>query len=281
MCHPYPVLPTLPLALLLLWQAQTTPPPAPPPFDPRAAVQQALHRLDESDNDHTRFTYIEREHILTYAPDGPKVYDDARTYEITWIDSHPYFRLVKLQDQPLTAKEEKNEQKLYDQAVAKRKDLGAEKRNQLAGLETAKPDGDIHAVLTPAYTLTEISQHPVGDDIEHLIEARLIPKTARKSKCPWRFQLWISEKNALLDRYEADVPGDQTPSCQDARDIVTYTLVDGLPKLSRLSTRFYPFAPSRATSVADYLFTNYRRFNTTITMHTGAVVDDPTPDPPK
>ena len=277
------MLPTLPVALLLLWPPQTAPPPAPPPFDVRAAVQQALHRLDESDNDQTRFTYIEREHILTFAPDGPKVYDDARTYEITWIDNHPYFRLVKLQDQPLTAKEEKNEQKLYDQAVAKRKDLGAEKRNALAGLDTAKPDVDIHAVLTPAYTLTEISQQSTANGVENLIEGRLVPKAARKSVCPWRFQLWISEKDPMLTRYEADVPGDKTPACQDARNVVSYTLVDGLPKLSRLTIRFYPYAPIRSTSVADYIYTNYRRFSTTITMHTGGVVDDapPAPDLPK
>ena len=171
--------------------------------------------------------------------------------------------------------------KSYDQAVAKRKDLSQKKRVEMIGMKTIKPDADIHAVLTPAYTLTEISQHPVGDDIEHLIEARLVPNATRKSKCPWRFQLWVSEKNAMLDRYEADVPGDQTPSCHDAHDIVTYTLVDGLPKLSRLSTRFYPLAPSRETAVDDFLFTNYRRFNTTVTMHTGEVVDDPTPTPPK
>lgn len=112
LCHSYPVIPTFPLALLLLWQAQTTPPPTPPPFDARAAVQKALHRLDESDNDHTRFTYIERMHTVGFNPRGEKVFDDARTYEITWIDARPYFRLIKQQDFPLTADEEKNEQKL-------------------------------------------------------------------------------------------------------------------------------------------------------------------------
>jgi len=87
----------------------------------------------------------------------------------------------------------------------------------------------------------------------------------------------------MLTRYEADVPGDKTPACQDARNVVSYTLVDGLPKLSRLTIRFYPYAPIRSTSVADYIYTNYRRFSTTITMHTGGVVDDapPAPDLPK
>ena len=281
MCHPYPVLPTFPLALLLLWQAQAAPAPTPVPFDPHTAVQQALHRLDDSDNDHTRFTYIERQHTATLTPDGQKVYDDARTYEITWIDARPYFRLVKLQDQPLTDKEEKHEQKLYDEAIAKRKDLGEKKRWEMAGMQIAKSDIDIHAVLTPAYTLTEISQQPVGDDIIHLIEARLVPKAARKSSCPWRFQFWISEKNVMLDRYDADVPGDRTPSCQDARTIVSYTLVDGLPKMSRMSMRFYPYAPERAAAINDYLFTGYRRFSATVTMRSGAEVDDSSAETPQ
>jgi len=266
-----------PLALLLLFQTPVAPAPDTPPFAPRTALQQGFDRLTAAGNDHNRFTFFESERIVAFDPIGTKRSDVTRTFEVTWINGLPYLRLVKLNDQPLSAKDEKKEQKLYDQAVAQRHPLGLSERNKLGGYHQTPLDWNIHDVLGPNYLITENYVETSGDQVDHIVEARLLPAAESKSMCPWHYMFWISDKEPFIHRLSIDAAGDKSPLCHDTREETTYGLVEGVPKSLRSTIRFhFNNDVKNGTTINDFTYTNYRRFQTTVTIRSVGV---PPPDP--
>jgi hypothetical protein len=274
------VLLVLQLALFLaLPQVTTVTADTPPPFDPRPAVERAIHALDESAPDHTRFTYHKREHIITQV-NGRVVYDVTHTYDVTWINDRPYWRLIALNDQPLPEKDQQNEQKLYDKAIAKHKDLGGDQRASMADITIFKNDGDLHMALGPLYTFTEKAHETNAAGVtEHLVEARLVPKAKPKSNCKWRFQFWITEPDDVVRRYVADVPDSKDPECANSRDQATFSIVDGVIKPARWSSRFYPEPGTGEAAINDDLYTDYQWFSTSDSMGAATVTKPKTPAP--
>jgi hypothetical protein len=287
------VLPALLLAGLL--QTATSPPtPTPAPiapiapaaFDAQAAVVQALHRLDEAQNDAHRFTYLQQLRIVTHSPDGLHAIQTMRSYEATWINDLLYLRLLGIDGKPLAGKDLADEQKRYDAALKKKRDLADKNRAHADGFTTSPVDFDLDALLTPAYMFAQISSTAAEDDTVHLVEATLIPKAKHPSKCPWSVRLWLSEKQGILLRYGAFIP-DSTPlgKCSGELEEAKYALVDNQPEPTISALRFnVSFGPGFYTVDNYTIFTNYRRFTTSITLKPGTVVDEPPPDatpPPK
>lgn len=275
----------LPLLTALALHAQviTAPPNTPPPFDPLPAIQNMIHALDESAPDHTRFTYHKRERTVTQLQSGRVVYDKTHTYEVTWINDRPYWRLIAVNDQPLADKEQQDETKLYDKALGKNKDLGQKQRYSMTDITAVKQDADPTMVLTPLYTFTEKASEPLpSGGSEHLIEATLVPGAKPKSRCKYHFQFWITEPDNFVRKYTADVPGSKEFTCANAKDYATFSVVDGVLKPTHLATRFFPPDLDGNAAISDDTFTNYQWFSTDgatdkkATVHT----DKPTPYPP-
>ena len=255
----------LPLLAGLALHAQvvTAAPNTPPPFDPHPAVELLIHALDESAPDHTRFTYHKRERIITQLQTGEVVYDKTSSYEVTWINDRPYWRLIAVNDQPLSDKDQKDEQKLYDKALAKNKDLGEKQRLEMQNGTLEKRDADPAMLLTPLYTFTEKASEalPSGGTV-HLVEATLVPGAKPKSHCRYRFQLWITQPDNQVLKYMADVPGSKEFTCANSKDVGTFSIVDGVLKPTHWATRFFPDDAQGAAAINDDAFTNYQWFST-------------------
>jgi hypothetical protein len=251
-----------------------------PAYNAHDALTIALQHLDDAEKDVRRFIYILDIAMANIGRGGRTRDLSTRKYETTYINGHPYMRLLEKDGAPLTGKDLKDEQKRYDKAVAKKKDLGVEKRADTDDYSVLKPDFTLKSVLDSAHTLTVIDAGLVKDEPTHLIEATPIHGAKRTSTCPWHVRLWIADKTGNLRRYVADTAGDNRPECEKEIEDTRYIEVDGLPKISSSAARFnLPEGEGRyytAKSVDTY--TNYRRFGATVTIRNGDVI---APDAPQ
>ena len=274
--------PALLLAALLATSVPSHAQDAPPPFDPKTALAEALHRLDASDADTRRYTYVQKITMATVARSGRLIDGTTRKYEALYINDHQYLKLIEVDDKPLAGSALKDEQKRYDKAIARKKELDREKRAGSDEFTYVKPDFDPAAVLTPAYTLKEISTSTTPDgDLLHVIDATLVPGAKHKSKCPWQARLWISGKTGILTRYATSVPGNASEECAATGEEKRYLLIDGLPKIASEARRLnvnvgYNYEPHEFLIA----YTNYRRFHATVTLGEATELPDETSPPP-
>jgi hypothetical protein len=254
-----------PLALAALLTARAQ---AQQAQDPTILLTAALHRLDASNSDSHRFTFFENLRMSDVGRSGRLVHNTTRRYEVTYINDHQYMRLLEVDDKPLEGKDLEAEQKRYDKAIAKKKDLDSDKRSSSDDYVIEKRDFNIANLLTPEYTLKEL---PSTDPKLHLLEADQIPGfKKRKEKCQWHVRLWITAtdpKDPLLTRYLANTLDDKSDLCRNLAEERRYTLVDNLPKLAIEADRLNVQDDGRYHLVeSTTAYTNYRRFGTTITI---------------
>jgi len=219
-------------------------------------------------------------------PDGTMLEELTRRYEVTWINDLPYMHLLEIDDKPLTGDALRKEQKRYDDAIAKKKDLGQSTRTKTDGYKVTKPSPGYDIALSPTYRLHEISLETADGRVNHVIEARLVPNPEDKPRCLWRFMFWISDKDHALVHALIDTSEDTSEACQNTRFEESYAMVDGLTKPIYRSARFNMPWKKGYMHVQDYEgFTGYRRFQTDVTIHPGGPVEDkalpPENQPPK
>lgn len=261
--------------------SDTTPTTA-TPYDPHATLAAAFQRLDDADKDVSRFTYFLDLAMGEVSRSGRTHDVTTLRYEATYINGLLYMRMVEQNGAPLTGSALKDEQKRYEKALAKKKDLGAQKRASSDDYSIEKLDFDPEAVLTPAYTLSVIAAGRLKGELAHVIDAVPVPGVKHKSHCSWSLRFWLDDKSGNLLRYTADTGKDTTPQCANEGLEAQYTSIDGIPKMAMQAALTnvpddhgnYYAAKSRAT------YTNYRRFGTSITIKTGDVIPPDEPAAP-
>lgn len=282
------------MAALVLFAAATSraqiEQPAPPAitgasaYNVHDALATALSRVDAADKDVRRFTYILDISMANIGPGGRLQDFQTLKYETLYLNNSPYMRLLEKDGAPLTGSDLKAEQKRYNKAIAKKKDLGINQRADTDGYGIVKSDVPLTTVLDSSYTLQLADTALYNGDPVHVIDANPVPTVKRMSTCLWHVRFWVSDKTGDLVRYLADTKGDDREQCLGAYEDFRYIEVDGIPKTLSETTRFNLPSPAgdgtwrTSKSVARY--SNYRRFGATITIHNGEVVpNDTNPTP--
>lgn len=124
---------------------ETTPPAASdlaPTNDPREIVRRSVeidHRTMELARN---YTCQQREVQKNLDSHGKVKSTEVKTWDITVLYGEPYSRLIKKNDEPLSAKDEQKEQEKQDKFVAERKNESEDKRRKREARQKKERDED-------------------------------------------------------------------------------------------------------------------------------------------
>jgi hypothetical protein len=274
---------------LLAQSTQVASPAAIPAANPHSLVENAL-TAQRAKPAVPRYTYFKLDHLKNSYKEhvvfGKRLIVDTTTlYEYTWIGDRPYGRVVELQGKPLTGDALALEQARYDQAVADHSGLDKVARAKIDHAYLLDTTDDLAAVLTPAYTLTELRQETLFDHLTHVIDC--VPVSSIDPAHPpatKHYQLWITDLGVIL-RKVIDVLGDESVMLRGSHEQFDNQLIDGdrLPLHSLMHIFF--FSTERHAPILleeEEIYTRYRRFNvTTRILPSGVPVSGPQSDQPQ
>ncbi len=119
------------LAIGAVTRAQQ-PAPAPPPqslpptADPKEIVRRALD-VDQNGFRRARdYTFERREELKVMGKNGSVKKHEINTYDVTILYDQPYSRRIQKNDQPLSEKDQREEQEKFDKVFAERRDESPE-----------------------------------------------------------------------------------------------------------------------------------------------------------
>jgi hypothetical protein len=98
--------------------------------DPKEMVRRSLALYSHDDAAERHYTYLQREDLRMLDGAGSLKRRELRTFDITPVEGTPYRRLVKRDDQPLSAKEEKQQQDNLQRSIEERRKETPEQRRQ-------------------------------------------------------------------------------------------------------------------------------------------------------
>lgn len=217
----------------------------------------------------TRYTYFKLDHLRNSYKEhvifGKRLIVDTTTlYEYTWIGDLPYGRVVERQGKPLAGEALAQEQARYDQAVADHSGLDKVARAKIEHAHLLDTSDDLAAVLTPAYTLTELRQETIDGHLTHLIDCVPTP-SANAPLATRHYQLWITDSGAMLRRI-IDVLADEPVMLRGSHEQFDNQLIDGdrLPLHNLVHTYFFSAARNAIILLdEEETYSRYRRFNVT------------------
>jgi hypothetical protein len=249
------------------------------PLDIRSLVEAAVQNVTSASETHTRFTNFELAHFMYFDSAGKKYGDRTDLFEQTWINDIHYDRLVELDGKPLTGRALEAERKRYDDAIAQRGQYGLKEHS---GGRVLSTDGvDFRNALKLEYALREVGRKKSAEGEFRVVEASLIGKAPPDAKCPWKYTLWILESPPRLMYYRADAKDSKSKQCRNAMGEVTYQVVEGYPVVSHDRTvTFVPDPSGYIRAEADYTYTKYRLFTTSMILKFDGAMIDPGPVSP-
>ena len=227
----------------------------------------AILNLERADTLPDHYTFLKTDQVQDII-DGKLVVDHTTEYESLFIGGLPYLRRVAYDGQPLSEKDQKAEQKLYDKAVKDRTGLSPATRLALA--KHASKDAILNYNRVPFDFDLKLDGHITVDGIDCVVlDALPLPSTTapaqqihlRLAIDPASFQVLDIHKEFL-----AANNGFGEGTVVEAR----YELHDGDPLLAEQTldtvVRFKELLnrPIHVHQVTKY--TNYRRFRATVTI---------------
>ncbi len=104
--------------------------------DPKEMVRRALALFAHDDAVRLQYTYLQRDDVRMLDGSGGVKHRDLRTYDITPVEGSPYRRMVKRDDRPLPADEEKQQQANLQKSIEdRRKETPEQRRQRIADWE--------------------------------------------------------------------------------------------------------------------------------------------------
>jgi hypothetical protein len=230
-----------------------------------------------------KYTYIETEHIQNFI-DGQKVVDHTTVTENIFIHNLPYMRKTAMDGQPLTGKELKHETAMYEQAVKQRTALDEAARANMirhAIRTTSRTDLD---KLATNFNLAILGHETIDGHDCVILDAT--PKPGSTSTDLARHITMDVEVTSLVVlniriEFLADDNGFSKGSVLDTR----YTLINGVPLATHQTwdtTVTFKELLNKAIRIhRDIIYSNYRRFHATATIHLVSEVSADTPTTPE
>jgi len=185
--------------------------PLPPTIDPTEIVQRALNE-DQRDFDlEKNYTFEDRVELKVMGKEKSVKKHDITTFDVTILYDQPYWRRIRRNDQPLTAKDERKEQEKVDKFVDERKnesDKDHEKR--LAKLEKERQEARafVRDVIN-AYDFRLAGEETVDGHDTYVVDA--IPRKDFHPTQPHadilpklRGKIWISKDDYGCVKLEAE-----------------------------------------------------------------------------
>lgn len=153
---------------------------------------------DEAPN----FSYSERDHGL----------NGIRTYEVSMILGSPYRRLVAVNDEPISAANEKKQQNRQQQALARRRAESQEERAERTGKyeKERKRDQLLMDQLTVAFDFKLMGEEKVGSHDTYVLKATpkagyRPPNTETQVLTGMEGKLWIDKTSFQWVKVQAEV----------------------------------------------------------------------------
>lgn len=98
--------------------------------DPREIVRRALQLNERNDEIARSYTFLERQENDFLDGAGSVKHRDSKTWDVTLLEGSPYRRLIRRNDMPLPAKEEKEQQENLEKSNAVRRQETPEQRQE-------------------------------------------------------------------------------------------------------------------------------------------------------
>jgi len=173
---------------------------AEPPEDPRAIIQRAFE-LDERNQETARdYTFHERVEERSFGGQDALKSSKSKTFDVTLLDGSAYRRLIARNDQPLSAKDEKKEQRKLDKSIEKLRDESEKQRAKRLREEEKerKERREFASEIAGAFVFRIVAEESVkGADcwvIEGTPRAAYEPKSRRtKFLKKLRGKVWIAK----------------------------------------------------------------------------------------
>jgi len=230
------------------------------------------------------YTYIVLHQDLTY--DNGRLVDKRLTKsEAIHIDGLPYLRRLEIDGKPLTGKDLKQEQQLYDNALKKRSGLSEEERNRQQKLDERFADpipmGHLETDFTPVITGNEDA------DGKHDVTLDLKPANPKaKSPLQRHIMLVLDRSNLKLLEYRVDYLAADHDFCKGTLFEGRNLYLDGvlLPAWARISLPLETNMGSCQSSlygVGTTVYSNYQRFRVSATIRDAPAPETDSPSPPE
>ena len=128
------------------------------------------------------YTYLEREETRELDGSGKLKHREVHTYDVTLLEGSPYRRLMALNDQPLTAKEQqKEEEKLRQSNAARSQETEPQKQQRIADwCRKQEKQREPIREIPDAYDLRLLPDENLGGRAMWVIDA--MPKPGYKPK---------------------------------------------------------------------------------------------------
>lgn len=166
-------------------------------------VLEIVRRASELDRRNTEiarnYTYLERQENRGVGPGGGLKSNGSTTHDVTLLEGSPYRRLVARNDQPLSPKEQQEEQAKLQKSIAERRAETKEQHDRrIADWERKQQkQREPMTELTEAFTFTMAGEEDLNGGRTWVIDA--LPKPGYRPKNPSssffrkvKLRLWIA-----------------------------------------------------------------------------------------
>jgi hypothetical protein len=235
---------------------------------PAALADVAARGISASSLMTEKYTYTEAEHIQNFI-DGKLQVDHTTVTENIFIKGLPYMRKVSVDGKPLTGKDLKRENALYDDAVKKRTALDEATRADMqrhAFRSSSRTDLD-H--LADNFQLS-IQGHETVDGLDCII-LDATPKPENTSTANARhIRMDIETRDLVVLDIRIEFLADDNGFAKGSVLDTHYTMLNGVPLASHQdwdTTVTFKELMNKAIRIhRDIAYTNYRRFHATVTI---------------
>jgi hypothetical protein len=284
--------------------AQESPPAAPavrqelpPTNDPQEIVRRALD-VDQTAFQLARnYTFERREEIKILDKKGTLKKHEINTYDMTILYDQPFSRRIRKDDKPLSEQEERKEEEKLDRLVAERKNESEKEREKrLAKQEKERQEARAFVRdIVNAYDFRMVGEEQVEGFDAFVVEA--IPRKDFRPTQPHadilsklQGKVWISKKDYGCVKLEAETLDTISWGLfllrihKGTNFRLEQTRVNDeiwLPRRMSLhaSARVALFANDAVDW--DSIFSNYKKFTSTVRIVPGAAEVQPAPNSPR
>jgi hypothetical protein len=244
--------------------------------DPKEMVRRALAAYTHDDAAERQYTYLQREDMRMLDGAGNTKQRKLQTWDVTPVEGSPYKRLVKRNDQPLSAEEEKQQQdSLQWNIEQRRKETPEQRRQRIAEWERKRQEQlkDIQEV-PDAFDFRLVGQETVDGVPTWVVEGTPHPGYHAKSRTSsffgkMRGRMWISQGDYHAVKMDAvtldtiSIGAFLLRVAKGGHIVVEFAHVNNevwLPKHASLKGSARLLFVKGYHLDADWAFTDYRKF---------------------
>lgn len=244
-------------------------PAQPKPEDAIAALHAAMDALLQQRGEHRQFLYTLEMDETYSTPDGQTIGKESRKFENLFIAGKPYARLIEKDGKPLSKKEAAEEEKKYNKALESHNSYTT---SQHFAHTVHGVDYDLRDVQS-SYTLRYVGWQVIDGRRLWRIDAFPPPPSGAKPVHQVKVTFWLDEQTKNIVRDDSTLYKDDDQLLLGSRDSEEFIQVEGVYCITHLSSHLV--LKEGHVIDSDHIYTNYKKFNSTIKILPGSEVVDP------